>query len=456
MNHVYRPAIVAVALTFGLVSSHVTAGVPVAEAEKLKTTLNPFGGERAGNKEQTIPAWDGNVGAAAVAAGDGRIPAIYAEDRPLYTVNAKNVAQYGDKVAEGIKTLIGMYPDTFFLDVYPSRRSAKAPQWVYDNTLKNATSASLHESPGGGFPRGAVGGLPFPIARNGEELMLNHLFRWQGTAQLQDGGSVRFTPEGKIIRVTQGTRFFQSPYYDPAMTAEKFDRDPIMKKYRIDTSAPPLRAGEKLVIRNNADDDKTLTWQYLTGQRRVRKLPIVCCDIPNPLSGGIQNFDEAEGFYGGTGRYDWKFVGKREMIVPYNSNMFVRASLEELATKNNFNSKFIRWELHRVWVVEATLKAGQRHVFPTSRFFIDEDGVGVLIAERYDAQGKLAKVSHTIPVVIPNLPGTVILGDPSYDLLRGGYYATLMNEGKDKQFLTQAPQPDAVFTPEAITGEGVR
>ncbi|HEU4778460.1 MAG TPA: DUF1329 domain-containing protein [Steroidobacteraceae bacterium] len=430
------------------------AGVPAVEAEKLKSTLTPLGGERAGNKEHTIPAWEG--GARPTAAGDGRVPAIYAEDKPLYTIDAKNVAQHADKLADGIKALINKYPDTFSLDVYPSRRSASAPQWVYDNTFKNATRATLQNAPGGGFPRGAVGGLPFPIPQSGEELMLNHLFRWQGTATTQDGSSVRFTADGKVLRVTQGTRFFQSPYYETGMTPEKFDADPIVKKYRIDTYAPPLRAGEKLVIRNHADDEKTLTWLYLTGQRRVRKLPVVCCDVPNPLSGGIQNFDEAEGFYGGTGRYDWKLVGKREMIVPYNSNMFVRATLDELAGKNNFNPKFVRWELHRVWVVEATLKPGQRHVFPTARFYLDEDGVGVLVVERYDAQGKLAKVSHTIPVVMPSLPGTVIVSDPSYDLLRGGYYAIMMNEGKGKQFLVQAPQADAVFTPEAITGEGVR
>jgi hypothetical protein len=428
--------------------------VTQAEADKLKSTLTPFGGERAGTKDGTIPAWEGGVTTGGRA--DGRIPAIFEDDKPRLVIDASNVAQHADKVADGIKALIAKYPETYKLEVYPTRRTVAAPQWVYDNTLKNATRASLHEGAGGGYPTGAVGGLPFPIPKTGEELMLNHNYRWQGPASQQNRMSTRITPDGKVIRVTVGTVLFQSPYWDPAMTPEKFDAEGIFKKYRIDTVAPPLRAGEKLVIRNHVDDDKTLTWNYLTGQRRVRKLPIVCCDVPNSLSGGFQNFDEAEGFYGGTGRYDWKLVGKKELIVPYNSNMFTRAPLEEIASKNHFNPKYVRWELHRVWEVEATLKAGQRHVFPRSRFYFDEDGAGLLIAERYDAQGKLAKVVHTIPVVVPSLPGVIIASDPSYDLQRGGYYAITINEGGDKQFAVQAPQPDLVFTPEAISGEGVR
>ena len=451
-HHTLKSLIAALLLAFAAVPAF--AGVSAAEAAKLKTTLMPLGGERAGNKDGTIPAWDG--GTRQVVSNDGRIPNPFGEDKPLFTIDAKNMAQYGDKLADGIKAMIAKYPDTFNLQVYTTRRTASAPQWVYDNTFKNATRATLESGSGGGLPRGAIGGLPFPIPQNGEEVMLNNLVRWQGTTIEDEGTAVRFL-DGKPVRMTTGTKVMQSPYYDPAMTPEKFDADPIYKLYRMDTFAPPLRAGEKMVIRNNVDDDKTQTWQYLTGQRRVRKLPQVCCDVPNPMSGGIQNFDEFEGFFGGTGRYDWKLVGKREMYVPYNTNAFAQASLDEVAMKDHFNPKYVRWELHRVWEVEAKLMAGQRHVYPTSRFYFDEDSALVLIAERYDAQGKLAKVTHTLPMVIPSLPAVILRGDPSYDVLRGGYYSTVYNEARgNKQFRVLEKQPDMKFTPDSITGEGVR
>jgi hypothetical protein len=430
------------------------AGVTADEAAKLKTTLTPLGGEKAGNKDGTIPVWDG--GTRFVESKDGRVPAAFADEKPLFTIDAKNLAKYEDKLADGIKALIKKYPETFNLQVYTTHRTASAPDWMYENTFKNATRATLKSASGGGYPAGAIGGLPFPIPKNGEEVMLNHLFRWQGTTVEAEAGAIRFL-DGKPIRMTVGTRMVQLPYYDQSMTPEKLAADPVYKKYRVDNFAPPLRAGEKLVVQNNVDDDKSQTWQYLTGQRRVRKLPQVCCDTPNPMSGGIQNFDEVEGFYGGTGRYDWKLVGKREVYVPYNTNAFTRATLDEVAMKDHFNPKYVRWELHRVWVVEATLKAGQRHVFPTSRFYVDEDGVGVLIAERFDAQGKLAKVVHTTPTVIPGLPGVMLLADPSYDMLRGGYFAIMYNEGRgNKQFSLPGKQPDMKFTPDSITGEGVR
>jgi len=41
--------------------THATAAVTAEQAAQLKTSLTPLGGEKAGNQEGTIPAWDGGL-----------------------------------------------------------------------------------------------------------------------------------------------------------------------------------------------------------------------------------------------------------------------------------------------------------------------------------------------------------------------------------------------------------
>lgn len=107
---------------------------------------------------------------------------------------------------------------------------------------------------------------------------------------------------------------------------------------------------------------------YLTGQRRVRKLPNSCCDTPHPTSAGIITFDEMETFATRLERFDWKLVGKKEMYIPYNSNRtLVPTEDSDVLGPKHLNPDTVRWELHRVWVVEAELQPGQRHTSPKSR-----------------------------------------------------------------------------------------
>ena len=66
-------------------------------------------------------------------------------------------------------------------------------------------------------------------------------------------------------------------------------------------------------------------------------------------------------FAGRSDRFDWKIVGKQEMLIPYNSNRLHTPTKDsDVLLANHLNPDHVRWELHRVYVVEATLKAGQR------------------------------------------------------------------------------------------------
>ena len=175
--------ILAVCALGSLLGWPVHAGVSTEEAAKLKTVLTPLGAERAGNKDGTIPAWDGGEtkGPAGYKSGDPR-PDPYASEKPLATVSAKNLDSHQAKLSEGTKALLKKYPDQFRLEVYPTHRTVAAPQWVYDNTFKNATRAKQKE--GGVWIEGAYGGIPFPIPKNGAEAMWNHLLAWVGSSTL--------------------------------------------------------------------------------------------------------------------------------------------------------------------------------------------------------------------------------------------------------------------------------
>lgn len=431
------------------------AAVSADEAAKLKTTLTPLGGERAGNKDGSIPPWEGGYPADASATSPS-ISDLFGKDKPLLTITPQNAAQYSDKLTDGSMGLLKKYPN-FKIVVYPTRRTAAAPQWVYDNTFRNATRATLVPGELGPFPKGAFGGTPFPIPKTGEEAIWNHLMRWTSPGYQTAPMLVRMTPEGKAIMVSQVDAMSRFPYYDQNSTLEKWEAagsDVVLR--RVDTNGPPLRAGEKIVQRNNVNDAKSQTWVYLTGQRRVRRLPLSCCDVPSPVAGGILNFDETEVYSSSIGRYEWKLVGKKEMYVPYNTNSYHQATaLDQVMTPSTLNPDFVRFELHRVWVVEGTLMAGQRHVAPKVRVYLDEDTWIAAAGERWDAQGQLWKVTFNMPTVMPAAPGTIVAGYVSYDMIGGGYFGSTYLP-RDKQVNLKATLPDRLFTPEALSGEGVR
>ena len=431
------------------------AAMSAEEAAKLKTTLTPLGAERAGNKDGSIPPWEGGHPVDATY-NSASIPDLFAKDKPLLTITPQNAAQHADKLTDGTMALLKKFPD-FKVQVFATRRTAAMPQWVYDNTFKNATRATM--DPGGvdgPFPKGSYGGIPFPIPKNGEEAIWNHQLRWTSPGYTTRPSLARITPAGKVILVSQVVAASRFPYYDPNSNLEKFEASgsEVLLR-RVDTVGPPLRAGEILLQRNIVDDSKSKTWVYLTGQRRVRRLPLTCCDVPSPVAGGIVNFDEVDGWASSIGRYDWKLVGKREMFVPYNVNSFFQAtSLEQVMHASTVNPDFLRFELHRVWVVEATLKKGQRHVIPRVRLYLDEDTWIAVTADRWDAQGQLWKVAYDLPMVIPS-HGNITVGFVAYDLIGGGYFGSAFLQ-RDRQVDFKAPLPDRMFTPEAVSGEGIR
>jgi len=302
-QHRLRHAMAA-ALTLLAAGAHTGAhaGVTAEQAAQLKTTLTPMGAERAANKDGTIPAWTGAPTANAALTPNGRRADPFAGEKPLFSINAKNMAEYADRLTEGTKAMLKKYPD-FRVDVYKTHRSAIAPQWVYDATAKNALAATLAEGAAGPEPKSAFGGVPFPIPKTGAEVMWNHKLAWRGTAWYWEFHGYQLSADGRWILAGDTANDQNMPYYAQGGSADKFNGEYWL--VRSLTRGPAIRAGEAITGRLALDENKTSTWVYLTGQRRVRKLPNPCCDTPTPAAAGVMSFDEIEVF---TGRLE-RFAG---------------------------------------------------------------------------------------------------------------------------------------------------
>ena len=461
MNRIPLPARVfaataasAAAAAAMLLSAPALAAVTAEEAARLKTTLTPLGAERGANKDGSIPAWDGGMtkAPAGFKAGDAR-PDPFPGEKPLYSISAKNMAQYESRLSDGVKALMKKYPD-FRIEVYPTHRTAAAPQWVYDNTFKNATRAKLVDN--GHGTEGAYGGTPFPIPKDGYEVFQNHRLAWTGTYIQAPVRVWVVTADGKRAMASGGTQSFRKQFYDPEGSLEKFDGYYQLGKFAV--SEPGSKTGEAILAHDNLNvSNPRGLWQYLVGQRRVRKAPSVAYDTPDSVTSGIGLFDEAFNLFGPIDKHTLKLVGKRELYIPYNNNRAASAKVADLVTPGTLNPSLVRWELHRVWEVEATLAEGKRHVVPKRKYYIDEDSWQIILFDGWDAKGDLWRTNYTLTLLAPDIPalvGNMYWG--GYDLQTGAYYLNMASNELPSQYKVVAPLPRSFFSPEELANEGAR
>ncbi|MBX3607143.1 MAG: DUF1329 domain-containing protein [Piscinibacter sp.] len=447
------------ALTTGLIAglaltTPARAAVSPEEAARLKTTLTPLGAERGANPDGSIPAWDGGFTrpAAGWKPGEPR-PDPFAADKPLLSIDAKNMAQHEAKLTDGVKALMKKHPG-FRIDVYPTRRSAAAPQWVYDNTFKNATRARLVDN--GHGTEGAYGGVPFPIPKDAYEVFQNHRLAWTGQSIQAQIRVWVVTADGRRAMASGGVQSLNKLYYDPAGSLETFDGIYSLGKFAV--TEPGSKAGEAILAHDNINASKPRgLWQYLVGQRRVRKAPSVAYDTPDSVTSGIGLFDEAFNLFGPIDKHQLKLVGKKEIYVPYNNNRAAAAKVADLVTPNTLNPSLVRWELHRVWEVEATLADGKRHVVPKRKYYIDEDSWQIVLFDGWDAKGELWRTNYTLTLLAPDLPavvGNMMWG--GYDLQTGAYYLNMAGNELPMQYKPVPPLPKSFFSPEELANEGAR
>ncbi len=435
-----------------------TAGVSPEEAARLKTTLTPFGAEKAGNADGTIPEWTG--GLSKIPAGINYQPGQYypdpfKDDKPLYSITAKNLAQYADKVTPGQQALLKKYPD-YRLDVYRTRRTFAAPAWVYENTYQNALRAELSKD--GLGVKEVYCGIPFPLPKNGNEMIFNHLCRWTGASRTGPYVAGVVLPNGTFTPAGGGDVQENYPFYIKDGTYKNFNGE--IWNLLVVYQRPERRKGELLLVRDplNQARDKRKAWQYFPGQRRVRRAPTVAYDTPDGDTGGLATYDDAYLFNGAIDRFNWKIIGKKEMYIPYNCLKYHNASIKEVTGKGHHNPDEVRWELHRVWVLESTLRKGARHIYSKRVYYLDEDSWIITLDECYDGRGALWRTSVGFSWPHYSVPGNFLVTVLHYDLQKDFYAmdAALNGLGRYLVYNVSEGIPADHFTPRYMRKQGRR
>lgn len=439
---------------FALIALSVQAAVKPAEAARLGADLTPLGAETAGNADGTIPAWNGGIltPPAGYKVGDHHQDP-FAADKPLYTVTPSNLGQYESKLTAGSVSLLKAYAD-YKLIVYPTRRSANAPQRIYDATKANAITGTLANN-GNSFEN-ALTGIPFPLPTSGLEVMWNHLARYRGVSASRHIAQAAPTRSGSYTLVQFEDEFLFN-YARPDVTAAQLEN--ILVYYKQAVTAPARQAGTILLAHETLDQvkEKRSAWVYNTGQRRVRRAPDVAYDNPGTAADGMRTSDQFDMYNGAPDRYDWKLVGKRELIVPYNSYKLHSDSVKyaDILKPLHLNQDLARYELHRVWIVEATLKPGASHIYKRRTFYVDEDSWQILAVDQYDSRDQMWRVSEAHCVNYYDAQVFWSTLEAHTDLIAGRYLVVgLDNENAMYDFSIKRTPAD--YTADALRRDGIR
>lgn len=366
---------------------------------------------------------------------------------PLYVITKSNMAQYDKVLTDGHKGLFKTYPD-YKMIVFPSYRNAFFPDEILKATIANATRASLQ---GTDDVQKAELGFPFPIPKSGAEPIWNHKLKFRGSAVKRYNNQAIVKPDGtyKISKLVEDVKLKYANLKEPA----EMRKGGLFAYYLQEVLEPPRVAGQIILVHETAggEGNSRLAWIYSPGLGRVNRAPDVGFDNPSIGSDGEQFNDQIDVFNGSLERFDWKLLGKREMLIPYNSWMLNSPTFKykDIIRPGHINQDLARYEMHRVWVVEATLKQGQRHRFGKRRFYLDEDSWAIAAVDCYDNRGQLWKVQEAHLLSIPFIPTVSGIPETIYDLQSKRYFVTTMtNEDAISDF--EVKYDDAMFTPAAL------
>jgi hypothetical protein len=366
------------------------------------------------------------------------------------------VSDYKSLLTPGQVKLFETYPETFKMDVYQTRRSASFPEHVYKAVKVNSTRAELVEG-GNGIKNAAVG-IPFPMPENGLEAIWNHIVRYRGEALTRQGGQAAPTASGSFTYVGFAEQLLL-PYDVEGTTPAKLEATNILFKFKQKVTEPARLAGTALLVHETMDQIKTprQAWTYNTGQRRVRRAPNVAYDAPGSASDGLRLTDDFDMYNGAPNRYNWTLKGKQELLIPYNDYRLHsdKVKYEDIIQPGHINPDLVRYEKHRVWVVEAKLKDNTRHTYKKRVFYIDEDSWQIAIADIYDNRDELYRVAVAHGLNYYEVPTQWSTLEVFHDFQSRRYIAMgLDNEAKMYDFSAKLEHKS--FTPSALRREGRR
>ncbi|HUS23995.1 MAG TPA: DUF1329 domain-containing protein, partial [Candidatus Binatia bacterium] len=287
--------------------------------------------------------------------------------------------------------------------------------------------------------------------KSGAEPIWNHKLKWRGENVRRYNNQMIVGTDGKytLTKLIEDVKFYYASIEHPVPLKPGVE----YIKYLSKTLSPPRVAGTIILVHERPGTGNTgrNAWLYSPGLKRIRRAPNVCCDNPYEGTDGHQFYDQVDMYNGVLERYNWKLVGKREMYIPYDDNLIAgnKVKYADLARPHHLNQDLARFELHRVWVIEAELRPGTSHVFKTRRFYLDEDSWNIVAVDCYDNRGQLFQFQEGHMVMGPNIQSAGTVPEVIYHFDSGRYFITAMfNEDEPYNFAVKFT--DDKFTPAAV------
>jgi tetratricopeptide (TPR) repeat protein len=437
-------------------SVSVTAPVEAASVTQTSTTpasgFTPIGAELGASSDGVIPAWDGGITAAKWPAGfqkGQKLKDPYASEQPLFTITAANVSQYAGKLSNGHRQLFATRPG-YAMPVYATHRSVAYPQAIYDASQANISRAKLI---GSDSLSGAKLGVPFPKPSSGVEIMWNHRVRYRGDSMKVQSAQAVVQKDGDAAWLKQ-TELVYYRYGNIANPVDIADKN-ILLYYLSWFGKSAARKDFLALVHETADVQRGSrnVWALPLDIGRMFRIPPVGYDQPFPGSDGLQFIDMVDMYNGAFDRYVWKTVGKRELYLPYNNYRIGdgRYTYAQLIKPGFLNPQATRYELHRVWVIEATERGGKSHAFGKRVFYVDEDSWNVVLVENYQHDDStLWRFQEGHLLALYDSMSANCLPVVTYDFKDGRYFINRLTAEEPPAQYDLPGLKDSDFTPESV------
>lgn len=428
-------------LDSGQASAEAVAGTAVAQGQAQRRTGAPLQGLGANRGAARTPVTGfTEVGAERPGSPDGRIPDFrgglpadttaahpYADDAPVAVISAESMRDWEPWLSEGHKALLKANP-AFRMPVYPTRRSVQYPQAIREATQKNRGRARLL---GSDALTGAQLGFPFPSPDSGVEAMWNHRLRWRGEGMQRTSRQAVVDPRNGAERTLVQYEEMLARYASIADPAD-LARENILLYYLTTFGDSVIAPDFTVLVHESANslERARAIWVLTRNFGKMFRIPPVGYDNPFPGSDGLFYVDMVDMYNGAFDRYDWKLGGKRELLIGYNAFAAQGFAADDgdqgLLRPGAVNADALRYEVHRVWVVEASERGGKSHIFGVRRFYLDEDSWNVVLVENYDRAGQLWRVQEGHLLPNPRIQAADAAPVVTYDLQDGRYFIQRM------------------------------
>ena len=372
-------------------SSFCVATANQDEALEPGNELTPLGAELKGedsikNKLPPIPKWEKINQLEAkkfLTSPNKRHPNPYKDDI-LLTIDKNNHHEFVNYLTEGMKYLFKMYPETYRLNIYQTRRNVTMRSEINEATKNNISTAKLVDD--GQGVEGARLGIPFPLTRNPQEMIWNHRLRYRGISVEVDRDSsyIVFKNSDK-----EESLFHLQISFDYSNPKRNNSLLGIFKQTNLSRGLE----GEVLLASDSLNElSMPRNSSIGTTDGGFEPTPFMAHDYRRGVAGGVRTYDQYDMFNGSLEKYDWnlKYQDTQKIFVPYNAYVvYNELNHNEILTPKHINPELLRYEMHRVWVVEAKLKENTEHFYTRRIFYIDEDSWQILASENYDVKGNL-------------------------------------------------------------------